>query len=222
MMHPRTQQNTRLLHYLHNRNKKRLASLQHVRPAFMDEYEKLEGDLQKQYVVYLERFRNLDYLEHELGELDKAEREKVEEAERSLKRMQKRLREEELKILRGEQGAAGGGRHGNGHRGDNAEGGSRSMFSSRQTGKNGDIASSRMTGKMKGGDSDSSSDEISDEDLTNESGDDSDSEEDVSIEGSSGSDDESSNLIENDSESSEDEAGQGEYDFGSGDSDDAF
>ena len=35
--------------------KKRLASLQHVRPAFMDEYEKLERELQKQYEVYLEK-----------------------------------------------------------------------------------------------------------------------------------------------------------------------
>ena len=59
------------------RNKKRLASLQHVRPAFMDEYEKLERDLQKQYAVYLERFRNLDYLEHELDGLNRAEDEKV-------------------------------------------------------------------------------------------------------------------------------------------------
>jgi clusterin-associated protein 1 len=32
----------------------------------MDEYEKLEQDLQRHYDVYLERFRNLDYLEHEL------------------------------------------------------------------------------------------------------------------------------------------------------------
>ena len=48
----------------------------------------------------------MDYLEHELGELDKAEKEKIEEAERSLKRMQKRLREEELKIIRGEGGGA--------------------------------------------------------------------------------------------------------------------
>ncbi|GMH84498.1 hypothetical protein TL16_g09944 [Triparma laevis f. inornata] len=85
------------------RNKKRLASLQHVRPAFMDEYEKLERDLQKQYEVYLERFRNLDYLEHELDSLNKAEEEKAAEADRRMKRMQRILREEELKIIRGEQ-----------------------------------------------------------------------------------------------------------------------
>lgn len=36
------------------------------RPAFMDEYEKLEGELAEEYEIYLEKFRNLDYLEHEL------------------------------------------------------------------------------------------------------------------------------------------------------------
>ena len=34
------------------RHEKRLSSLQNVQPAFMDEYEKLEGELQKQYSVY--------------------------------------------------------------------------------------------------------------------------------------------------------------------------
>ena len=37
----------------------------------MDEYEKLEGELKRHYEVYLERFRNLDYLEHELDKLNK-------------------------------------------------------------------------------------------------------------------------------------------------------
>merc|ERR1719181_1001865 len=98
------------------RNEKRLKSLQTVRPAFMDEYEKLEVELQRYYDIYLERFRNLDYLEHELDLYNKQEKEKLEENDRSLKRMQKRLREEELRILRGdgdggkdaEDGDAGG------------------------------------------------------------------------------------------------------------------
>merc|ERR1719327_2601664 len=85
------------------RNEKRLKSLQTVRPAFMDEYEKLEMDLQRQYDIYLERFRNLDYLENELDLYNKSEKEKLEENDRSLKRMQKRLRDEELRTLRGEQ-----------------------------------------------------------------------------------------------------------------------
>ena len=62
-------------------------------------YEQLERELQKQYTVYLERFRNLDYLQNELEMYNKSEKEKLDENDRSLKRMQKRLREEELRIL---------------------------------------------------------------------------------------------------------------------------
>ena len=56
--------------------------------------------------MYLERFRNLDYLEHELEQYNRAEQEKMDEADRALKRMQKRLREQELKMLRGAQVSA--------------------------------------------------------------------------------------------------------------------
>eukprot|EP00899_Mesostigma_viride_P001214 jgi/Mesvir1/11093/Mv02464-RA.2 len=84
------------------RGEKRLSTLQSVRPAYMDDYEKLQVDLQALYVVYLERFRNLEYLESQLERHRRAEQERVEETERELKRMQKRLREEELRILRGE------------------------------------------------------------------------------------------------------------------------
>ena len=73
----------------------------------MDEYEKLEGELQKQYSVYLERFRNLDYLQAELQTYHAADKAEVDEHDRNLKRMQKRLREEELRILRGEQEPVG-------------------------------------------------------------------------------------------------------------------
>jgi len=85
------------------RMNKQLSRLVTVRPAFMDEYEKLERELERLYDQYLERFRNLDYLEHELDLLNRAEQEKMEENERALKRMQKRLREEEWRLLRGEQ-----------------------------------------------------------------------------------------------------------------------
>lgn len=55
------------------------------------------------YETYLERFRNLQYLESELSKYHNAEMEKKQENDRALRKMQKRLREEELKILRGEQ-----------------------------------------------------------------------------------------------------------------------
>jgi len=85
-----------------DRCKKRLSSLVNVRPAFMDEYEQLEQEFERYYEQYVGRFRNLDYLEHEIDVLNREEKERMEENERALKRMQKRLREEEWRLLRGE------------------------------------------------------------------------------------------------------------------------
>lgn len=85
-----------------DRSKKRLASLVNVRPAFMDEYEQLEQQFERYYEQYVGRFRNLDYLEHALDMLNREEKERMEENERALKRMQKRLRDEEWRLLRGE------------------------------------------------------------------------------------------------------------------------
>lgn len=84
-----------------DRNEKRLKSLSTVRPAFMDEYEKHEQELQHKYQIYLQKFRNLDYLEHELQLLNKAEEGRMADKDRQMARLQKRLRDEELRILRG-------------------------------------------------------------------------------------------------------------------------
>eukprot|EP00931_Biecheleriopsis_adriatica_P030538 TRINITY_DN17_c1_g1_i1.p1 TRINITY_DN17_c1_g1~~TRINITY_DN17_c1_g1_i1.p1 ORF type:complete len:445 (+),score=137.86 TRINITY_DN17_c1_g1_i1:91-1425(+) len=90
------------------RCKKRLGSLASVRPAFMDEYEQLEQELERYYEQYVGRFRNLDYLEHEIDVLNREEKERMEENDRALKRMQKRLRDEEWRLLRGEEDDKGG------------------------------------------------------------------------------------------------------------------
>jgi len=90
------------------RCKKRLTSLVNVRPAFMDEYEQLEQQFERYYEQYVGRFRNLDYLEHALDMLNREEKERMEENERALKRMQKRLRDEEWRLLRGEEDVDGG------------------------------------------------------------------------------------------------------------------
>eukprot|EP00933_Yihiella_yeosuensis_P069393 TRINITY_DN7589_c3_g1_i1.p1 TRINITY_DN7589_c3_g1~~TRINITY_DN7589_c3_g1_i1.p1 ORF type:complete len:442 (-),score=90.81 TRINITY_DN7589_c3_g1_i1:164-1489(-) len=85
------------------RCRKRLSSLASVRPAFMDEYEQLEQELERYYEQYVGRFRNLDYLEHEIDVLNREEKDRMEENDRALKRMQKRLRDEEWRLLRGEE-----------------------------------------------------------------------------------------------------------------------
>merc|ERR1719262_1859595 len=56
------------------RCKKRLTSLVNVRPAFMDEYEQLEQEFERYYEQYVGRFRNLDYLEHEIDLLSSSSR----------------------------------------------------------------------------------------------------------------------------------------------------
>merc|ERR1712048_1440976 len=83
-----------------DRCKKRLGSLASVRPAFMDEYEQLEQELERYYEQYVGRFRNLDYLEHEIDSLNREEKERMDENDRNLKKMQKRLRDEEWRLLR--------------------------------------------------------------------------------------------------------------------------
>ncbi|NXO28770.1 CLUA1 protein, partial [Cisticola juncidis] len=82
------------------RSQKRLQTLQSVRPAFMDEYEKIEKQLQKQYSTYLEKFRNLTYMEQLLDEQRRTEQEMFEEAANMLRLIQNRLKEEEQHLLK--------------------------------------------------------------------------------------------------------------------------
>lgn len=114
------------------RAEKRLATLAAVRPAYMDEYEALEGQLQVRarggrgqarggpiplaraagagravaplyparphapapqvlYTHYLERHRNLQYLEAQLEGYHRAEQDAMDAEDRRLRKMQKRL-----------------------------------------------------------------------------------------------------------------------------------
>ncbi|KAL2078256.1 hypothetical protein ACEWY4_025941 [Coilia grayii] len=82
------------------RNQKRLQTLQTVRPAFMDEYEKIEEELQKQYDTYVEKFRNLSFLEQQLEDYHRLEQERFEESENAIRMMQTKLREEERRLMR--------------------------------------------------------------------------------------------------------------------------
>ena len=65
-----------------DRWQKRLQSLQTVRPAFMDEFERLEEELSAHYHYYLQNHRNLAYLESELEKIEFAEQEKMDENDR--------------------------------------------------------------------------------------------------------------------------------------------
>ncbi|XP_077390933.1 clusterin-associated protein 1 homolog isoform X2 [Festucalex cinctus] len=82
------------------RSRKRLQTLQSVRPAFMDEYEKIEEDLQKQYETYVAKFKNLCFLESKLEDYHQLEQERFEEAENTLRMMQQNLKEEDRDLMR--------------------------------------------------------------------------------------------------------------------------
>jgi len=56
------------------RAQKRLASMANVRMPFMDEYEALEVELGEEYKLYVQKHRNLDFLERELDLFDKVRR----------------------------------------------------------------------------------------------------------------------------------------------------
>ncbi|KAI9220290.1 Clusterin-associated protein-1-domain-containing protein [Blastocladiella britannica] len=84
-----------------DRRLKRLKSMQGVRPAYMDEYERVEADLKKVFDVYVRSVKNVAWLENAVEEGARAELDRDEEAELSLKRLQDRIKQEELNMLRG-------------------------------------------------------------------------------------------------------------------------
>jgi len=77
------------------RNQKRLQTLKKVRPAFMDEYEKLEDELKKLYVEYIVKFRCMTHLEQQIEEYERVEQEKMKERHIANKKFLERMRQDE-------------------------------------------------------------------------------------------------------------------------------
>lgn len=82
------------------RRLKRLESLQGVRPAFMDELERLEVELQGYYNNFVVKFRNLSYLEHKLAEIKRIDQEHLDKTNEELKVLQSQFKEEEIGMMR--------------------------------------------------------------------------------------------------------------------------
>ena len=78
-----------------DRNQKRLGTLKKVRPAFMDEYEKLEAELKKCYEDYMIRFRCLAFLEQQVEEYERAEQERMEERQQATKKILEKMKQDE-------------------------------------------------------------------------------------------------------------------------------
>ncbi|CAL1289470.1 unnamed protein product [Larinioides sclopetarius] len=83
------------------RNQKRLQTLKSVRPAFMDEYERLEVELEELYKIYVTKYTWMAYLEQQLEELERLEQELILQKEEVTKRMVEKLRQDDL--LRSEE-----------------------------------------------------------------------------------------------------------------------
>lgn len=81
------------------RSEKRLKTIQDLRPGYMDEYEKCEQELEKYFNMYIEKFKNLDYLESQLDEYNRKELEKKKENEEILKKIQAKYKMDEYKII---------------------------------------------------------------------------------------------------------------------------
>ncbi|KAG7189457.1 hypothetical protein KM043_017153 [Ampulex compressa] len=79
-----------------DRNQKRLQTLKKVRPAFMEEFEKLEVELRSLYDDYLQKFRYLAYLEHLYEDAAKAEQERFERRQAATKKQLERMRAEDV------------------------------------------------------------------------------------------------------------------------------
>ncbi|KDR13000.1 clusterin-associated protein 1-like [Zootermopsis nevadensis] len=78
-----------------DRNKKRLQTLKKVRPAFLEEFERLEVELQQLYQDYLVRFRCVAYLEQQQEEAEQAEHERMEARKAYTKRLLEQMRQED-------------------------------------------------------------------------------------------------------------------------------
>lgn len=48
------------------RSDKRLKGIENVKPEYQEEYERLEQELERFYNVYVEKYTNIDFLEHEI------------------------------------------------------------------------------------------------------------------------------------------------------------
>nr|CDJ80533.1 Clusterin-associated protein-1 domain containing protein [Haemonchus contortus] len=71
---------------------KRFVKLQSFRPQYMDEYEKLEAKLKQLYEVYVVKFRNLAYLQQLQLEIERTDRQKQEESERTMRQVVEKMR----------------------------------------------------------------------------------------------------------------------------------
>lgn len=83
----------------YDREMKRLKGIENVKPEYQEDYERLESELERFYHVYVEKFTNIDYLEHELDMYnlkDTQRRQNQQELIDKFKNQQKKVEKEEI------------------------------------------------------------------------------------------------------------------------------
>ena len=73
------------------RQSKRLMSVQTIRPAFMEEYESLEQELQELFKIHFQHYRNVDFYEHELQKAAEKQKLKRAETDKAITKMKKKV-----------------------------------------------------------------------------------------------------------------------------------
>uniref|UniRef100_A0A0K8SZA6 Clusterin-associated protein 1 n=2 Tax=Lygus hesperus TaxID=30085 RepID=A0A0K8SZA6_LYGHE len=81
------------------RNQKRLQTLKKVRPAFLEEFEKLEVELQGLYQEYITRTRCIAYLEQQQEEAQVAEQERMQKRQKETRKLMEELQMEDARRL---------------------------------------------------------------------------------------------------------------------------
>eukprot|EP00485_Elphidium_margaritaceum_P006676 CAMPEP_0202692964 /NCGR_PEP_ID=MMETSP1385-20130828/7206_1 /ASSEMBLY_ACC=CAM_ASM_000861 /TAXON_ID=933848 /ORGANISM="Elphidium margaritaceum" /LENGTH=288 /DNA_ID=CAMNT_0049348577 /DNA_START=366 /DNA_END=1232 /DNA_ORIENTATION=- len=81
------------------RLQKRLLSLKTMKPAFVEEYEALEAKNIGVYNLYVEKFKNLSFLQSQLDKYRMIENEKEKKTKKELKNVQHKLRQQHLQVL---------------------------------------------------------------------------------------------------------------------------
>ena len=69
----------------------------------------LEVELSDLFRIYLEKHRNLDYLQSQLDNHKQREQERMDENDRKMREMQRKIKDDELSMMRGEREVVEGG-----------------------------------------------------------------------------------------------------------------
>lgn len=81
------------------RNEKKLKSLSKTKPAYVEELERHEKELERLYQVYLDKTRNLHFLEDAFERMSAREQEQQGQIKKYLEKMQLNIRNKEEKIF---------------------------------------------------------------------------------------------------------------------------